>query len=256
MYSVDWWDQLAQRIGSRKHESYLATDYDNPYWDLVRKKLLTKFLDVIDFNSKVALEVGCGPGGNLLHIAQHHSPKMLIGVDVSVKMLELARNNLARHSAVAELCRIDGITLPIADRSVDVSFTVTVLQHVTDAGACSSLIREMCRVTRKTIIIIEHTASEGLGGSEPNIGRRVDVYKSVFGKYGFEQAGRRHLNTRLSRIWYHHVTGTFESRKATRGVSRLLGASLFPITRILDDLLSEADGVTEMTFHRATPNTP
>ncbi len=71
-------------------KSLLAGD-DNPYLRMKRKKFLGRFLDAKDFRSKIVLEVGCGPGGNLLRIAQRSSPKKLIGVDISLPISPLTK---------------------------------------------------------------------------------------------------------------------------------------------------------------------
>src|SRR6266851_4668811 len=96
------WSRVGQEIKNRRYESYLAGD-DNPYLRYKRNKFIKLFLNTIDFQSKVTLEIGCGPGGNLLHIARRHFPMKLIGVDISQTMIEIAKDNMARYNVVAEL---------------------------------------------------------------------------------------------------------------------------------------------------------
>src|ERR1700680_2520276 len=157
-----YWSRVAQEIDKR--ESRCVAGDDNPYYRYKRLRFLRKFLDTIDFQSQVVLEVGIGPGGNLQHIATHHRPRKLLGADVSQKMLAIASSNLSPHHAVA-LTKIDGIALPYPDQSVDTSFTVTVLQHNTDEHMCSSLVHELCRVTKTTIVTIEDIGTNrALGG--------------------------------------------------------------------------------------------
>ena len=257
-----YWSSVGEQIRSRAHESHVAGD-DNPYLRYKRAKFLARFLRAMDFAGKVVLEVGCGPGGNLLDIAQRQPPKKLIGVDISQVMVDLARENLARRNVVAELHKIDGVHLPFADRSVDLAFTVTVLNHVTDGAMLQSLVREICRVTKGTVVAMEDTGPAGLNGTGAGINRRVDVYAAVFAPCDFELSGHRYLQTRFSRAWYFRVLRRFPLKaypvaaegETMRLLPRLLVASLLPITRILDDVAGDSRELTKMVFHRKPSST-
>jgi SAM-dependent methyltransferase len=249
-----YWSSVGEQIKSRDRESHVAGD-DNPYLRYKRRKFLTRFLRTIDFNGKVGLEVGCGPGGNLLDIALHQSPRKLIGVDISQVMVDLARQNLSRRQVIAELHKIDGIHLPFADQSIDISFTVTVLQHDTDGAMLQNLAQEMGRVTSTAIVAMEDTGNAGLSGPGNWIPRRVDVYESVFAPCGFELADSRYLKTRFSRSWYFWIRRRFPSKAYQEGETMaplpgLLVASLLPITRILDEVSDDSSELTKMVFHR------
>jgi len=254
-YDVEsYWSRVAEEIAKRRDVSVVAGD-DNPYFRYKRKKFLKKFLHTIDFDSKVVLEVGCGPGGNLLEIAQHHSPNKLIGVDISQTMIQIARGNLVRHNAVVELHKIDGANLPFADRSIDLSYTVTVLQHNTDGTALKALVREICRVTNGTIVVMEDTGGQGLSDSGSFIARKVDVYQSIFSEHGFQLSQRLHLNTRISYLTHAVTSHLFMSKRHKEGepigiIPQILIASLLPVSRILDDVFAEKKGLTKMVFHR------
>jgi SAM-dependent methyltransferase len=251
-----YWSRVAQEI-EKRGENYIAGD-DNPYYRYKRLKFLQKFLDTTDFQAKVVLEVGCGPGGNLKHIATHQTPRKIFGIDVCQKMLEIATKNLSLCDTV-ELKKIDGVNIPYPDQSVDISFTVTVLQHNTDTIMFRSLVRELCRVTKATIIIMEDIGrSATLGGEGSWIGRQVDVYKSIFAEYGFQLTQFQFLNTKISRLWHREVSA-FYSRFSTKrhqegdpiGVALKFLISLpMPLTRILDKIFVEEQDLAKMIFHR------
>ena len=254
-YDVEsYWSRVATEIMQRGHESVVAGD-DNPFFNYKRKKFLKKFLQTLDFDSKVILEVGCGPGGNLVEIAQRCAPKKIIGADISQLMIEIAKRNLARHDSAAELYKVDGVELPFADRSIDLSYTVTVLQHNTDGGALKALVGEICRVTKETIVLMEDTGNEGLGGTGSFIARHVDVYKSILAERDFEISERLYLNTRFSYFGYGLVSDIFISKKHQEGepigiIPRTTMTSLLPVSRILDDLFVDRRGLTRMVFDR------
>ena len=213
-----YWSRVAQEI-QKRGENVIAGD-DNPYYRYKRRKFLKSFLDTIDFQSKNVLEVGCGPGGNLRHIAAHHAPKRIFGADISAMMLEVAAKNLSPYNV--NLVKIDGARLPYRDQEMDVSLTVTVLQHNSDENTFKSLAKELARVTKETIVIMEDIGS---GQSETGewILRPVDTYVSEFAQCGFALSYLRFLNTRSA------VSGTNRFRtisclqaikRATRLVQR------------------------------------
>ena len=63
-----YWSRVGQEIEKRAGDNVIAGD-NNPYYVYKRSKFLRRFLDTIDFQSKTILEVGFGPGGNLLVLA-------------------------------------------------------------------------------------------------------------------------------------------------------------------------------------------
>ena len=247
---------MAEKI-QKRGGSYVAGD-DNPYNRHKRRKFLQTFLDRMNFDDLVVLEVGCGPGGNLHRIITQHAPSRLLGVDVSQKMFELAGSNLSSFNKV-ELKKTDGTVIPFPDQSVDLAFTVTVLQHVSDERMFRSLISEMCRVTRGTIILMEDIGSTGeIQGEGSFVGRKIAVYRDALAQHGFELQKFRFLNTRVSRAlyqrayyWHQRLT----TRKRQEGESAplpvwLCSAAAMPITRILDNVVPERFDLAQMEFRR------
>lgn len=252
-----YWTRVAQEI-ERRGANVVAGD-DNPYFRYKRRKFLRRFLDTIDFEGKVVLELGFGPGGNLAHIARNHRPAKLLGVDISDKMLELATRTLGTHERV-ELRKIDGTTLPFADRSVDLAFTVTVLQHNTDETMFRSLVRELCRVTRDMLVIMEDIGrSPQASGTGDWVGRRMDVYERAFAEHGFKLDAAEFLNTRVSRRWGQKIFLAYqryfalnhrEGERIGPLAQALIGLPM-PFTRVLDELWVEYQNLAKMVFRRA-----
>lgn len=95
--------------------------------------------------SDVLLEIGCGYGRLLWHLAPQVS--RALGVELSPEPLEEARRVLAGRGDV-ELHLGDGRSLaPIADASVDAAYAFTVFQHMSRSIALSNA-REAARVLR------------------------------------------------------------------------------------------------------------
>lgn len=174
-------------------------------------------------------------------------------------MLEIATKNLSLYNNV-ELKKIDGVHLPYPDQSVDISFTVTVLQHNTDEIMFRSLVRELCRVTKTTIILMEDIGgSQQLGGKGSWIGRQVDIYKFIFAEHGFQLSQLQFLHTKISRLWHEWIFTRFYRRFISKQhkegdpigvVAKILVGLPIPITRILDEIFVEEQNLAKMVFHR------
>jgi SAM-dependent methyltransferase len=90
------------------------------------------------------VDVGCGDGRIAAEIKRRRPDVMISGLDV------LRRSRT--HIAVREF---DGLTIPYADRSVDVALFVDVLHHTSDPLI---LLTEARRVMRRALIIKDHVS--------------------------------------------------------------------------------------------------
>jgi SAM-dependent methyltransferase len=95
------------------------------------------------------LDVGAGDGrlGALLRDFRPHTC-----------VVALETNLRANLGAKVPFIRFDGKRIPLGDRSADVAILSNVLHHADDPGA---LLAEVCRVTRRRVIIKDHL-SRGL----------------------------------------------------------------------------------------------
>lgn len=106
-----------------------------------------EFLPVSDWNGKVVLDYGCGPGNDLIGFA-HYSPQArLIGIDISPTSLDEAKRRLALHRREAELIHLPygAYELPFASGSVDYVHCSGVLMLIEDPAR---LLREFRRVLK------------------------------------------------------------------------------------------------------------
>jgi hypothetical protein len=253
-----YWTRVGQEIEKRSSGTFVAGD-DNPYYRYKRVKFLRRFLDQIDFTDRTILEIGPGPGGNLKHIATHHRSKLLVGADISQKMCDLSARNLTDFANV-QLYKTTGTDLPLADQSIDLSFTVTVLQHVTDGAMVSALIRNICRVTKSVIVIMENIGwHQELSGCDSYTGRTIQVYRDAFAAHGFQMQNVQFLNTKVSRRWFERswkiYTRLFPKGRhegdRINAFGRLLIGGPLPGTRLLDELHPETTDLGKLTFVRA-----
>lgn len=248
-----YWSRVAEEIKKRGPDSYVAGD-DEPFYRYKRQKFLTRFLDQIDVESKTVLELGCGPGGNLIELLKKR-PAKLIGADVSTAMLALSSHALRGRSTTVELHKINGTTLPFPDRSIDIALTVTVLQHNTDPLMFAGVFKELCRVTKWMLVLHEDTAPRGVTSEDGSfVARPADAYEAECRRHGFDLSRRQYLNTRCSYFWYR-ATRRFARKDHREGepVPRLFRMATGPLiwgASLFDDLFPDRAGLTKMVFLR------
>jgi ubiquinone/menaquinone biosynthesis C-methylase UbiE len=113
--------------------------------------LFAEFMELYgEHDDEVILDYGCGPGNDLVGFAIYTKAKKIIGIDISVKALNLARHRLSLHNVAPERVELihtaDTISeIPLEDESVDYINCGGVLHHTTDPA---TLLREFYRVLK------------------------------------------------------------------------------------------------------------
>lgn len=127
---------------ARQSEQYLAE----------RAKLyplFTEFMNLYgEHDGETVMDYGCGPGNDVVGFATQTRARKVIGVDISQKALNMARERLALHNvdpARVELIHSADtiLTLPLADEAVDYIHCAGVLHHTSNPAA---LLEEFHRV--------------------------------------------------------------------------------------------------------------
>lgn len=242
-----YWNQVAGQLSRREDGQFIAGD-DEPYYRYKRRKFLRLF-QAIPFRNKEVLEVGCGPGGNLAVVAQQ-SPARLAGVDLSEKMISLARNNLAGKNI--ELFHISDQRFPFANRSFDIVFTSTVLQHTTSDRDLNATVSEICRVSRGDVYIFERIEKK-IKGNESCLGRTVHFYEQLFAEHGFLLQEKKFLYIQASYMMAG-VTRKLLNRKtrmegeSLSKFSLLLQRILIPVTRVFDGIFKTERDLAMLHF--------
>jgi ubiquinone/menaquinone biosynthesis C-methylase UbiE len=96
------------------------------------------------------LEIGCGAGRITNGLIRNF--QRVIGIDVSDRMIELAREQVP----TAEYIAVEGTQIPIPSEEADAVFTCHVLQHLETAADVSGYLREAFRVLRPGGTIMAH----------------------------------------------------------------------------------------------------
>ena len=98
----------------------------------------------------VVLDVGCGEGRLGGVIARHRPGTEVIGVDTFIR---------PGRMRWVDIVGSDGSVWPFRDNAVDVALLLNVLHHATRPG---DVLREVCRVARKRVIVKDHLAASWL----------------------------------------------------------------------------------------------
>lgn len=113
--------------------------------------LFTQLMDVYgDHAGETVLDYGCGPGDDVTGFLLRSNARKVIGIDVSEKALERARQRLALHridTARIELIRITDSTgkIPLPDATVDWLHCGGVLHHTSHPN---QIVNEFHRVMK------------------------------------------------------------------------------------------------------------
>jgi ubiquinone/menaquinone biosynthesis C-methylase UbiE len=245
----EYWSEVGSKIKSRKEKDNVIAGDDEPYYRYKRERFLT-LLKEVDFKDKSILEIGCGPGGNLIEVYKL-KPRKLSAVDISNQMVELARE---KNPKDVEIYKVDGTVLPFNDKQFDIVFSATVLQHNTDEKMVTALMKEMCRVSSDRVVLFERIEDE-IKGDDLCLGRPVSYYESFMNQQGLKLFSKSFINIRVS----YYMAGVIRkglnssSRKEgepLNGISNLLQNLSLPLTKILDKIFTSNKDVAKLEFER------
>lgn len=242
-----YWSEVAKRINSRDDIRIIAGD-DTPFYRYKRRQFL-QLLHKFPFEGQRVLEIGSGPGGNLLELV-HSQPKELTGADISSEMIALAKSNLNGYAV--NLVKVSGESLPFDDAEKDVVFSATVLQHNTDNEMMRNTLREMCRVSAKYVLLFERIEKTEKGDDLCK-GRSVEDYAEICRESGFDLASRTFLNIEASQAVCGVISKVFSlgSRKEGQPLNAVgmgLQSLVLPVTKKLDPYIKRERELCMLVF--------
>jgi SAM-dependent methyltransferase len=243
-----YWSEVGARIKGRVGKNVIAGD-DEPYYRYKRQEFL-KLLHSVDFKGRIVLEVGSGPGGNLLEVYKHQ-PAQLNGADISATMVELAKEKVPSE---VRITKVDGKKLPFDDQSMDLVFTATVLQHNTDDAMLRQVIGEICRVSKHQVVLFERIEDQ-IMGDDLCLGRPVSYYADILKAHGFALKSADYINIRASYYFSGAVRKLLNPKQRQEGeplngVSVLLQNLSLPVTKVLDKIFTSRKDVAKLVFER------
>jgi ubiquinone/menaquinone biosynthesis C-methylase UbiE len=171
-----YWDKLALEAGQSKalgsRKNFIAIYADARVRDLL--------LDSVNRYGNEAqgylLDIGCGPGKWTSLLAESFHQLRVIGIDLSMQMLKLAKRRI--RSGIANFAEMNAIKLGFRSDLFNIVTSVTVLQHISDYDcAWRRTIWELVRVTKPKGHIIIYEIATPIWHFKV---RRLDEYVSEF----------------------------------------------------------------------------
>lgn len=245
-----YWSEVAERIEQRGAENVIAGD-DEPFYRYKREKFL-KLLHSLDFSGKKVLEIGCGPGGNLNEIAKRGDVKELCAVDISDSMIKLARKNT--KGKVKAITKINGQKIPYPDNTFDIVFSATVLQHNTDHAMMEQILSEMCRVSKRQVVLFEQIDNP-MSGDSLCYWRPVSAYQEIAEKNGLQLIETKFIDIYISYLVSGSIRkglnpSTRKEGEPLNGFSIFLQNITLPITKQLDKVFKAKKDVAKLVFQK------
>lgn len=156
------YDEIADWYSARKRGSYEF------------KIQLPAILNLLgDIRGKSLIDIGCGPGAYSVELAKRGAN--VLGVDISRKMLDKARNNAKMKNIPLTLQKADAHSLPYTDDSFDVAILILTILN-------SKMVEEAARVLKHGGLLLfsdTHPIIESKGrwkGNDIGAGRVVEDY--------------------------------------------------------------------------------
>lgn len=117
-----------------------------------------------------------------------------------------------------------------------------------------ALIQEMCRVSKKQVVIFERIENE-IKGDELCLGRPVKYYESFMNKNEFSLFSKKFINIRVSYYLCGIIRKGLNSAERQEGeplnwISNTLQKGFLPITKLLDKIFTSEKDVAKLEFNR------
>jgi ubiquinone/menaquinone biosynthesis C-methylase UbiE len=158
------YDEIADWYSARKRGSYEF------------KILLPAILNLLgDLRGKSLIDIGCGPGVYSLEFAKRGA--IVLGLDISQKMLDKARNSAKMTNTKLTLQKTDAHFLPFMDESFDIAVLILTILN-------AKMVQEAARVLKPDGLLLfsdTHPIIESKGKWESDgmgAGRIIEDYFS------------------------------------------------------------------------------
>lgn len=245
-----YWTEVGKRIKQRDDGENIIAGDDEPYYRYKRERFI-ELLQAVEVTGRSVLEVGCGPGGNLLEL-HRKNPAKLTGADISAEMITLAKNKLPEE---VDIIKINGTELPFADDSFDIVFTATVLQHNTDETMLRKIMKEIGRVSAEKVYLFERI-EKTVKGDALCLGRPVSYYSAIMEENGFTLRSQENINIRASYYVSGAIRKLFNPRNRKEGepltpLAEVLQKGTLPFTRSLDRIFKSEKDLARLEFTSA-----
>jgi ubiquinone/menaquinone biosynthesis C-methylase UbiE len=140
--------EWSKKRGTIRHYDYQAKVYDAQYLEEQDAKIEAALGNLELRSNEDILDIGCGTGFLFHHI--NKATKLLIGLDISSKLLRVARKRTKSLSNIA-LIRADADYTPFSTHIFDRIFAITLLQNMPNP---TKTVSEMRRIGKSEAVFV------------------------------------------------------------------------------------------------------
>ena len=183
-----------------------------------------------DFAGRRVLDLGCGYGWHCLY-ALEHGAAAVTGVDISEKMLAVAREKTGSGNACYIRAAMEDIDFP--DAAFDVALSSLALHYVADFGAIAEKVYRWLAPGGAFVFSIEHPIFTAYGSQDWYRDEKGEILHFPVDNYFFEGAREAvFLGERVTK--YHHTLTTILDGLLRRGFQLRRVVEPQPPERMLD----------------------
>lgn len=171
--------------GKRSGREWVVKDYwegrDHPHRQLLMERI-AKFAPLSS-----VLEVGCNCGPNLYLLAKKFPGIKIKGIDINPEAIKIG-NELFAQEGIENVELVVGKADDInkfPDKSFDIVLTDAILIYIAP-DKIEKVIKEMIRVSKKGIILLEHQDKESDGLGDYNLGSWKRNYEKLLKQFSPE----------------------------------------------------------------------
>lgn len=137
-----------KKRATMRHYDHQAKVYDSQYLDEQDAKIVAGFSSMGPWSNEFILDMGCGTGILFHHV--NEATKLIMGIDISKKLLQVAKKRIKNLSNV-NLVRADADNTPFPDKIFTGIFAITLLQNMPDP---KTTILEMQRISKSDAVLV------------------------------------------------------------------------------------------------------
>lgn len=156
-----------------------------------------------DFRGKTVLDLGCGYGWHCRYAAEHGAVRV-VGIDLSEKMLQVARKMTKENTVVYQNTAIEDVDFP--KESFDVVLSSLALHYVADFLKTAEKIYRILKPGGNFIFSCEHPVFTAEGSQEWYLGENKEILHFPVDHYFYE--GKREANFLGEKVVKYHRTLT------------------------------------------------
>lgn len=138
-----------KKRAAMRHYDHLAQVYDAQYSEEQKAKIEAALNNTKLSQNELVLDVGCGTGLLFRHVAE--SAKLVVGIDISSKILQEARKRTKQLPNTA-VVSADADYTPFQNQTFDQVFAITLLQNMPNPAETLAEIKRVSK-PQSTIVV-------------------------------------------------------------------------------------------------------